>query len=44
VEWGGPRLGVVFDVGWTFVDIELIPGQEESLTVGAGFIGLVYTF
>jgi len=44
VEWGGPRWGVAFDVGWTFVDVELIPGQEESLDVSAGFFGLTYCF
>jgi opacity protein-like surface antigen len=44
VEWGGPTLGAVFDVDWTFVDVELAAGQKESLTVGAGFIGLVYCF
>jgi len=44
VEWGGTRWGAVFDVGWTFVDVELSPGQEESLTVSAGFIGLIYCF
>jgi hypothetical protein len=44
VEWGARRWGVVFDVGWTFVDVELIPAQKESLTVSAGFIGLAYCF
>jgi hypothetical protein len=44
VEWGGRSWGVLFDVGWTFVDIELIPGQKESLNVSAGFIGLAYCF
>jgi hypothetical protein len=44
VEWGGPRWRLVFDVGWTFVDVELIPGQEESLNVSAGFVGLAYCF
>jgi len=44
VEWGGRRWGFVFDVGWTFVDVELIPGQEESLNVSAGFFGLAYCF
>ena len=44
VEWGTLRWGVVFDVSWTFVDVELIPGQDESLNVSAGFIGLAYCF
>ena len=44
VEWGGPRWGLVFDASWTFVDVELIPGQKESFNVSAGFIGLGYCF
>ena len=44
VEWGALRWGVVFDVSWTFVDVELIPGQKESFNVSAGFIGLEYCF
>jgi hypothetical protein len=44
VEWGSPRWRLVFDVGWAFVDVELIPGKEESLNVSAGFIGLAYCF
>jgi hypothetical protein len=44
VEWGSPRLGLVFDLSWTFVDIELIPGQKESFNVSAGFLGLAYCF
>lgn len=42
VEWGAPRWGVVFDASWTFVDVELIPGQKESVNVSAGSLGLVY--
>jgi hypothetical protein len=44
VEWGSPRWRGVFDVGWTFVNVELIPGQEESFNVSAGLIGLAYCF
>jgi len=41
VEWGEPRWGLVFDVSWTFVDIELIPGRKESINLSAGFLGLL---
>ena len=44
VEWGQLRWGLLFDVHWTFVDAELIPGQKESLGVSAGFIGLAFCF
>jgi opacity protein-like surface antigen len=44
VEWGSPSWRLVFDAGWTFVDVELIPGQKESLNVSAGFFGLAYCF
>jgi hypothetical protein len=44
LEWGGPRWRLVFDVGWTFVDVELIPGEEESLNLSAGLFGLAYCF
>jgi len=44
LEWGARRWGIVFDVGTSFVDVELIPGQKERVTVGEGFIGLAYCF
>jgi hypothetical protein len=34
----------VFDASWTFVDVELIPGQKEGFNLSAGFIGLGYCF
>jgi hypothetical protein len=43
-EWGSPRYALFVDFGVTFVDIELIPGEEESLVVGNTITGFSFKF
>ena len=42
LEWGPPRYAFFVDFGVTFVDIELIPGDKESFTVGNSITGFTY--
>jgi hypothetical protein len=43
-EWGSPKYAFFVDFGVTVVDIELIPGNEESLLVGNTITGFIYKF
>ena len=44
LEWGPPRYAFFVDFGVTFVNVELIPGDSESLTVGNTITGFTYRF
>jgi len=44
LEWGPPRFAFFVDFGLAFVDIELIPGDEESFMVGNSITGFTYRF
>ncbi len=41
---GSARYAFFVDFGVTFVDIELIPGDKESFTVGNSITGFTYRF
>jgi hypothetical protein len=43
-EWGSARYAFFVDFGVTWVDIELIPGKEESFIVGNTLTGFSFKF
>jgi hypothetical protein len=44
VDWGTRRVAFFFDWDVTLVDVELIPGREESFITGATIIGVITKF
>jgi len=43
-EWGGRRVRLFVDFGVSFPEVELIPGESESLVVGNTNTGLIFKF
>jgi hypothetical protein len=44
LEYGPPAFAFFVDVSFTFVDLRLIPGDEESWTIGNTITGFAYRF
>ena len=43
-DWGSPRYAFFVDWELTFVNIEVIPDDDESINVGATVIGFIFKF
>ena len=44
VDWGSPRYAFFFDWDLTFFDLEVLPGEKESIHIGATIVGFIFKF
>jgi hypothetical protein len=44
VDWGSPRYAFFIDWDLTFVDLEVLPGEKESIYIGATIVGFIFKF